>query len=349
MYSDSKINLESFLYSYYIKYDKLLELINSIDIPHPNMVDVYIDIYDMIKSLYTKDLLINKRFLVVSSIINLAAHMRGYFRTRHGLHSRIFLVYGEDITMNHRQFIPSFGNDYFKDTVDFERINKNIQSQLDMVKLLAGYIYDVYFVRKSTNFAMFVTDSIINSVNPSFIITKSKYSYQIPAMNSNAFILRPKKTADGDNSFLIYKNNSLIRLYDDKSNKTKEQLSKINPELMSLIMTLSGLLQYGLGKICNITTTCNLIINAITNNRILNKYNSAMGDYLYNALNYNNISPDYFRFRFNAIDLTTQFNIYKSQPESKDISWNINLSDPDTVRNINNNYFIDNPLDLNNL
>ena len=35
--------------------------------------------------------------------------------------------------------------------------------------------------------------------------------------------------------------------------------------------------------------------------------------------------------------------------ESKDISWLINLNDPDTVKDINNKYFIDNPLDLNAL
>ena len=56
-----------------------------------------------------------------------------------------------------------------------------------------------------------------------------------------------------------------------------------------------------------------------------------------------------FKYRFNAVDLVFQHRLYSLMPESKDTSWLINLSDPDTVKNINNTYFIDNPLDLNSL
>ena len=74
-------------------------------------------------------------------------------------------------------------------------------------------------------------------------------------------------------------------------------------------------------------------------------------DYVYHALEgiVKYVDPTTFKFRFNAVDLVFQHRIYNSSAESKDISWYINLSDPNTVRHINNTYFADNPLDLNNL
>ena len=67
---DTKINMESLLLSHYIKYDKLLELCNiSLANIKSNTVDIYIDLYDILKKIYTTDIKINKRFIIVSSII----------------------------------------------------------------------------------------------------------------------------------------------------------------------------------------------------------------------------------------------------------------------------------------
>ena len=63
----------------------------------------------------------------------------------------------------------------------------------------------------------------------------------------------------------------------------------------------------------------------------------------------NKIDAYNFKYRFNAVDLVFQHRLYTMMAESKDISWLINLNDPDTVKDINNKYFIDNPLDLNAL
>ena len=53
--------------------------------------------------------------------------------------------------------------------------------------------------------------------------------------------------------------------------------------------------------------------------------------------------------RFKGLDLIYQHLIYINTAESMDNSWYINLEDVNTFQNINNKYFIDNPLDLNNL
>ena len=85
-------------------------------------------------------------------------------------------------------------------------------------------------------------------------------------------------------------------------------------------------------------------------NKILNDYNTDI-NYVYDQLElFSKIDPDNFRCRFNAVDLIYQNRLYNmNMAESKDISWCIDLRDPDTVRNINNKYFANNPLDLNAL
>jgi hypothetical protein len=56
-----------------------------------------------------------------------------------------------------------------------------------------------------------------------------------------------------------------------------------------------------------------------------------------------------FTNRFKGIDLNYQFNIYLQSPESKDISHDIDLDNPELIQKINNEIFKDNPIDLNRL
>ena len=172
--NDIKVNLESLLLSYYIKYDKLLELNNeAFANVQSDRIDIYIDIYDMLKPIYTRDVYANKSFVIVSSIINLAAHLRAYYWTRHRMTSRIFLVYGDCSSISHKQFLPMFGDDEFRGTLNYAKNEEFIKSQLELVKILAAYIYDVYYIPRKCNFSIFTYDNILRNPNiPAVIISK---------------------------------------------------------------------------------------------------------------------------------------------------------------------------------
>ena len=351
MSSDYKVDLESLLYGYYIKYDKLSELINTISVNYQvNNIDIYIDLYDALKNMYSTNIYTSKRLVIVSSIINMVAHYRGYFRTRHNVETRIFLVYGEDITTNHTQYV----REYKEISRNLERMNyaendAMIKSQLDMVKLLCAYIPDVYFVRRATNSAMFIYSNILENNNLALIISKSRYMYQIPAIiNSNVYILRPKKKQGQDISYLISHQNALLYQFDKCSNP---KLKEFSPLLMSLLLALNGFGSYNIPTKCNITTACNLLHKAILDGKI-NNWHNPDPVFVYSKLDFSVtrfISISELKFRFMAIDIINQHMLYQNMIESKDITWNINLYDPETVKSIANKYFIDNPLDLNNL
>lgn len=351
MINDYKVDLESLLYSFYIKYTKLDELMANCKNLNNDKLDIYVDIYDMLKSLYTVNVYAEKKFIIVSSIINLAAHMRHYFWSRYGVMTRIYFVYGEDITFNHKQFYNSYGDEKFKENLNFSKNNSIVNSQLDLLKILVAYIPGVYLIKRQTNSAMFIYNNISKNQNiPSIVITKNKYLYQLPALINNCIIMRPLKHGKEDISFVISKENALLKFFESNSNRNIEKLKLINSELLSVLISLNAFSKYNIKVACNLSTATNILLSAINDNRIINAYNSDI-QYLYSNLygidKY--IDQTTFQFRFNAIDLIFQHRIYNSSSESKDITWIIDLNDPDTVKSLNNQYFIDNPLDLNNL
>lgn len=348
---DRKVNIEQMLLGYYIKYDKLTEMVqdNFIDSPYSNSdnINIYVDLYNLLLPLYTTDIYAENSFSIVSSIINLAAHMRGFFRTRYGVESKIFLVYGENATNNHKQFYLNFGESKIKDCLNYDNIHSIIYSQLDMLKILCAYIPDVYLVRKNTDFSMFTYDNICKDPTLSIILTKDKYAYQIPAMCPNAFIFRPKKYSGEDISYVVNSKNVLFMLNKKISSKdTLMTLSKINPKLCSVLLTLTGLPCRKVLTLFNITTGVGRLYKAISENKIINDYNSDI-DYVYDALQlYSKIDNMSFKCRFNAIDLVFQHRIYANSPSALDTSWYINLSDRKSFMEINDKYFVNNPLDL---
>jgi hypothetical protein len=351
--NDIKIKLDSILLGYYIKYDRLEELVKySFQNVESNHLDIYIDLYDMLKGVYGREIYSDKQFSIVSCVINLAAHYRSYFWTRHRVTTRIFLVYGDCTLDSHKQFYPSFGDDSFRELLGYTNTLELVVGQLNMIKILCAYINEVYYVERKSNFALFAYSHIKqNPTIPSLVITKSKYSYQIPSMCSNVILFRPKKLNREDVSYPVLHQEVLMQNYNKiKTESTLGRLALINPELLSVMFTLTGLQSYGVKALCNVSAAAKMVSDAITEMRIQNAYNSD-ADYIYNSLRdiEKFCDPTSFKFRFNAIDLEFQYKLYAASPENIDVSWFINLNDPKTIQDINNKYFVNNPLYLDSL
>ena len=351
---DIRHNLESILYGYYIKYTKMKELVEQAfaNTPQSNCIDIYVDVFDMLKPIYSREVYADKQYVIVSSVINLAAHLRQYFRKYYGMWTRIFLVYADDSTNNHKQFCREFGRDDFKATINYDRNNEFILSQLELVKILAAYIEDVYFVKKSTMFPIFVYDNILKNPNkPVIILTKNNYAYQIPALVPNTAVFRPKKYISDDTSFAVYGPNVLFQYYSNITGvKTTEYIRAISPQHLGLLMSLTGNNQFNLRPAISSTVTIRILSESIHYGKLLNSHTADI-DYVYSVLpelqKYIDITS--LRFRYSACDIVYQHLLYSQMPEALDYTWMVNFKDPSTVQDINNRYFVDNPLDLNSL
>jgi hypothetical protein len=328
---------------------------------HPlDNIDVYVDLYDMLKPIYTREVYANKKYVVVSSIINLAAHIRGYYWTRHKKYARVFLVYGDGTAVQHRSYIPNFGDNQFKTTLNFAKNDEFIKSQLELVKILCAYIPGVYYVRKSVDFAVFAYSNAKDNVYPSIILSKSKYAYQIPAVLSkpkynyqiqtgpDTVLFRPKKRSGMDTSYFVNYPLVVPAFYSSiRGDSTIKKIPFVSPKLLSVLMTMTGIRSYCIDSKINTTTAINMVYEAIMANRINNDYNSDI-QYVYNALVgiAERMDITTFSNRFYTIDLIYQEALYKNTIEALDTSWCIDLNDSETIKEINNKYFIDNPLDL---
>lgn len=349
---DSRQNLESILYGYYIKYTKMQELVQEafLNTPQCNSIDIYVDVFDMLKPIYSRNIYADKKYIIVSSIINLAAHLRHYFRRFHNMSTRIFLVYADNSTNNHRQFSAKFGDD-FSNMLNYDKNKEFILSQLELVKILAAYINDVYFVKKSTMFPMFVYDNILRNVSPAIILTKNTLAYQIPSFISNVAVFRPRKFNSEDTSFAVYSNNVLYQYYSGiTKDKTLEYMKSINPQHLSLLMALTGNSQYNLHSTVSTTVAIRILYEAITSCKVLNAHVTDI-EYAYNNMPelVKYISDINLKNRYRACDIIYQHLLYTQMPEALDYTWMVNFKDPATVQDINNRYFVDNPLDLNSL
>lgn len=354
--NDVRQNLESILFNYYIKYTSLQNLVpasfQSLN-NRANTIDIYIDVFDMLKGIYGRQIYANKQYVIVSSVINLVAHMRHYFAKMWNVRTRIYLVYANDSSSNHKQFYAGFGDDSYKSTLNYAENNKLIISQLEMVKILVAYIYDVYFVEKSTVFPVFVYDNIIKNTSeiPAIILTKSTYAYQIPALLPNTAIFRPKKYKGEDLSYSVIKPNVLQKYYNGLTRpKTLEYMNNIDSSNLALLMALTGNSQCKMNSVVNASVAIRIVSEAIKSGKMLN-YHMSDTAYIYSNIpelsKYVNMQS--FICRFNACDLVYQHLLYTQMPESIDRTWEVNFYDPGTVQDINNKYFADNPLDLNSL
>lgn len=367
---NNQINPENILYGYYIKYHKLMELtleeFKNTSNASATKVNIYIDLYDMLYSLYTNRVDIRDTFSISSIIINLVAHLRGYYKKSHMVDTKIYLVYGATNSNMQDKLIFGGYNRKGKEIISQNpKINKSISEVFNHLEILCKYIDQVYFIRVNDfDTSVVIFDRVLkeeanNPAIPNIIITKSLYSYQIPAYTINTRIFRPLKSKGIDNSYIINKSNCIYRYFFDRSsNKSElnEELDNIirslNPEVINLLMTLAGIRTRGIKPILNITSSLRELQKMIDNHLIINGYNSIL-DYPINIYKMNPTMIDSkieISSRFKGLDLRLQHMMFIQSVYFQTIEQSIiDLIDDDGFKHIAGKYYKDNPIDVNNL
>lgn len=367
--NNNSINPENILFGYYIKYNKLRELtleeFSNSENANATKVNIYIDLYDMLYSLYTHKVDIRDSFAISSAIINLVAHLRGYFKRTHRVDTKIYLVYGATNSETQEKLIFGGYNRKGKEIISQSvSINKSITEVFEHLETLCKYIQEVYFIKVNeyeTSVVIFdriLQEEAINPSIPNIVITKALYAYQIPAFTNNTRIYRPFKSKGLDESYIINKYNCIYRYFFDRTSNPEltEELDtiirKLNPEIISLLMTLAGIRTRGVRPILNITSSLKELEKMIDNYLIINGYNINI-DYLTNVYRMNPALIENkveIIGRYRGLDLRiqhmmfTQSIYFKSIPQSM-----IDLIDDEGFKYIAGKYYSKYPLDINNL
>jgi len=350
----SKVLMNQLINSYLIRYDKLVPLVREAFkfCNNATELNIYIDIYSIVKSLYKIDYEMKEYSTLSSCVINMCAHYRDFFRNAK-IKTNFYLVYSKNCPYINNQFYKNYN---FTSQANFnadKSIDDMIQFNIDLMELFCKYLDDIYFIKGTFETGVIIHDLILRNQKdkkriPNLILTKDIYNYQL-VTNNDTVIFRPKKTSNGDESYYVDHYNLMNRYLADRN--TKQQTLTLLPETLSLLMTLSSVKERGIKMLCNVTTAMSTIQRAIDNYKILNGYNSDT-TIIWNGIDNDKlkISEIEFSNRFKAIDIPYQHQIYYNTPECKNIEqFLVNLSDPKTMKAINAEYFIHNQLDFDRL
>lgn len=364
------IPMESMLYGNYIQWDRMYHLTaQSFSYSNADSINVYIDMGSMISPLYHRyeEFNIQNYSVVTSSIINLCAHIRSYFESRHRVTTKIFIVYSPNCHSYNRNMYYGYNDKSYGIMHNNKVIRDMITANLGMLNVLCQYLYDIYFISTNWESSVVMYDIMLQeqakgNKNPSVIFTKDQYVYQIPALMTQVAIYRPKKgernpeTGGVTDISWAVTHNSVLQKYvseDRKIDPTK--CTGLDPSLLSLLMTLSNCPSRGIKSIFNISTALKLLKQMVSEYQIQNGHSLMVGnvfDYLYESgklkADAGSLSRQLFINRFNSIDILAQHHAYYASPD-KIVNYEINLYDPESVQAINNTHFKDCPLDLNRL
>lgn len=347
--------LEQIINSNYIKYDRLVNMVNRAFVNSTaRNLNIYIDLYSIFKGLYkNKNYNIDDYSTVTSCIINMVAHYRQFFRSRYNTETKFYIVYSKNCCYINNQFYKGYNS---KNAYAFNMnklVDDMIHNNIELLETLCPYLPDVFFIKSQFETGVVIYDLIckdeaLNIASPNLIITKDIYNYQLAAMRDNIVIFRPKKSNGIDSSYYIDKNNLLLYYLVSRKSNSMDEIKNLSPELLSLLMTISSVSDRNIKMMTNIKNAISILNSAVKDCRILNGYNY-LTNTLYDSLKIDNyINKIDFENRFKAIDIQYQHLIFVNTVESQSMKL-LNLVDNDAVRQINNVYFKKNPLDLNNL
>lgn len=365
-YQDS-IPIQAILYSYYIKYSKLRELTKEAFAgSDSDMLYVYIDMYDIVKNIYHRSLIgensLNavKENLLTSSILNLCAHLRNFYWNGYGVHTKFFIMfstYFTDLSSECR------GTSLLsKVMINNPHADKVLGWNVNMLNMLCPYFPDVYFVQGTVDTCIMTMNLIMNQRSdgdntPGIIISKDTMMWQIPCHYPEIAVFRPRKKNDEDISFCVDQSN-VVSMWRSTVKRLKTPVECfVAPQHFSLYLALTSFKDRDLSSYYDARKACKIISDLLQRNIILPGYNypTCIVDIL-NSLSkpvsITDLAKDHLIdtslvMRYCAIDLYHLAMKYSLiMPESKYNIITSNKYDPKGIEDINNEHFVDNPINF---
>ena len=356
-------NAADILYGNYIRYDRLYEMtaFAFYGKTDSNDVNIFIDVYSILKSLFQRgrNIKITDSYCIAACIINLAIHLRAYFYTRHRVNTKLFIIYGGARPSSAISVYPSYNikNIQMEDSNDY--MKQLIRDNLEVISILCPYLDDIFAIVDYNNEFSVIASAIIDDMNidagykvPNIIYSKDQLAYQLVAFKPRTFLYRPKKRANMDCSWVVTKS-TLYDSYRYGELELKQQEDKFKPldvKMFSIYQSIAGLRSRSISSFRNGNVTMKILAKAVDDNVFSMGYNlgALIRDQSLMKIQDSRIPPLETMNKLTAIDLDNQTMLYKSTPAYIGLAASIiNLYNPQEIRNINDIYFQNYPLDLN--
>lgn len=265
-------------------------------------------------------------------LINMAAHYRNYFKTRHRTYAYVYIVFGNNWPRYVLESLPSYNAHH----VQRYRANLGIydvwKKSIEALDMLCPYIPGVYFLNAENNeVGTVIAEMVPRDAKklPNIIISRDPFMYLVVDRVQRTCCYRPKKSMNADTSYLINKQN-LIQTYPVTINQRPIKGPVVaDPGLFSTAIVHSGL-------------KCR-DVNGVM------QYKSAV-DIGRRPFFFTSDEEELIARNTKILSIDWQVSCLRMEPiYSTMFSGLKDLYDPDSMKDINNRYYEDYPLDLNAL
>ena len=353
---ESNISVEGVIYRYFVKYDRLNELISyTYSGSNDTSINIFIDLYGIYHTLFSRQY----RTIVVdyvsftSLVINMCAHYRSFFRFI-GVSTKIFIISSFNIPQDSLALVPEYNN-IMVNKLQNKLISEMVELNTGLLELICPYLPDIHFIK--TNFeSSIVMNDIMNREGDihSLIITTDSYPLQLTAIRNKVSLIWPIKTLRGDESIICPHNmhseakfnfwSTVTRKF--KNNASTQKLASISPSNLVLLESLNRFPDRCLPVIFNISRSIKLISSIIGYDSI-----KLTPQILFDTISekeFRNIDTNLIINRYKTLDIQYQNILYNQSLEPKLLHYE-NLEDNNAINMINDKYFSNNPIDIFNL
>lgn len=343
------------LYGYYVRYDKLTQLINeNFKGSSATTLNLFIDVNNILCKLEEYCLKSNSypssETVVMAGLINMAAHYRYFFRSRYNCHTKIYLLNSINNTIS-PLYDASFVHPHPK--TEACRIDNALMNQI------CKYIPDVAYLTGTVEFVTMVSALLGKEkgpvIPPNLVISKDPYANQLTKYVDNlspVMVMRPSKFQGQDNSYIIsLGNNAIIEYARGVGSKVKSD-EPIDPYCLAVYMALTRVPSRGMKSFYPANKAIDIINTSLYRVTSLYKYPWDPDFYftkLIDTYGDPRLHKDipFLVNRFKAVE-SVYFHLlgYKDTMEYKMLEGMVNLYDPRGMQEINEKYFKNTPLDL---
>lgn len=373
-----------FGWSNYMKYDEMneitIKMFKDTEMENADEVNIYFDLGSMVSYLYSNITEVNKDPTTLASIIlNLAAHVRMFFRSRCRVYATIFFIF----SFNNSFILQKLCSSYIgSPLIDKKKnITDYIKKAIKLVEMISIYLPNVYYISGDMESGGILYNTILKerqlgNTNPNIIFTKEYNLLQISAIDDKTVIYYKQISNRNRICFGIRKDNVvesylkltkrfntiytnpnaivIVQMVCDDISKTRfigrsnrineigNMIMNFDPKLLSYFIALTNLPHKGFRSILSWTRAMEGLYS------IQHKYIDDP-EWIYNNLKvdlkiFNVIGYEEFINRYNAINIKFQSMLYDKEPQK---NYKIDIDNPDELKYLNDHYFGYNYIDLN--
>ena len=249
----SRESIEKIINSKKIKYSVLEELFYN----HLNKrthygknINIFIDIENLIKQLYSENIMTNfshikdsDRIIISAELTNIIAHYRHYFASRKHMYTTFYKFYSDKKSEYHTNINPEYRKEFYakrsKNNNTFAIMNNVMNYSLSIMKNVMNYIPHAFYFNtgkiESNLIPYFIMNNHVDEKDYNLIVSNNTIYRQHLKNFNNLFLLELRS----DNSKILTSENIIDELL-SKTKKDASDYPNINFNSIDLITILSA-------------------------------------------------------------------------------------------------------------